>query len=245
MIRNHAALEEYFIIHCIDNILPYTLETNYDPMISRILFLCHALITSDTCTDIRLNKLLNLLLPSSLVYITNNDNIDLRENTIQLCNTILHTNVGYELLHNTYHSQLLELIATREKYLIDHIIDNNTNITTTDTTTTTNSISIINKDKDIGYYTKEEVSHEINLLKKLRQLSNLPTNILKYPKNNINNATNITTSHNNFEYQQETIFNNNTSNTLLSTISMNQSRNPDDSSNQANNTQQIMLLPSP
>jgi hypothetical protein len=92
-IRNHAAAEEYFMLHFADVILPKAITAlsianadnaaGAEALTSRALFLCNALVMSDSTSPPRVEKLSALLLPTCLQYLTH-ESIALRETTENL-----------------------------------------------------------------------------------------------------------------------------------------------------------------
>lgn len=119
------------------------------------MFLSHALLTSDSCTHSRINQLLPHLLPDCLWCLSIGDSVDAREISVLLCNTLLHTEEGWNLLHGAHLDAFLERISFREA-----------------------SINIDLGEQQGG----DEASLEIVSLKKLRQLVSLGSPIVKYPR---------------------------------------------------------------
>lgn len=119
------------------------------------MFLSHALLTSDSCTHSRIDHLLPHLLPGCFRCLSIGDSLDAREISVLLCNTLLHTEEGWNLLHGAHLDGFLEQISFREA-----------------------SISSALGEQQGG----DEASLEILSLRKLRQLVSLGSPIVKYPK---------------------------------------------------------------
>lgn len=101
-IRNHAAAEEYFVLHFAEATLPKAISaaakadastaSGAEALTSRALFLSNALVMSDHTNPARVEKLSALLLPACLEYL-NHDSINLRETTENLLTTLQKHNV--------------------------------------------------------------------------------------------------------------------------------------------------------
>lgn len=96
-IRNHAAAEEYFVLHFAEATLPKAISaaakadestaSAAEALTSRALFLSNALVMSDHSNAARVEKISALLLPTVLEYV-NHDSINLRETTENLLTTL-------------------------------------------------------------------------------------------------------------------------------------------------------------
>jgi len=93
-VRNHQAGEEYFMLHFAEAVLPKAISGLNDVralqentaamgLVSRALFLCHALVISDFATSARIEKIQSLLLPLAQKGLES-ESIDLRETTENL-----------------------------------------------------------------------------------------------------------------------------------------------------------------
>mmetsp|Transcript_28970 Transcript_28970/g.39793 ORF Transcript_28970/g.39793 Transcript_28970/m.39793 type:complete len:351 (-) Transcript_28970:16-1068(-) len=112
LIRNHAAAEESFSLQYASTVLPKALESDRDSLISRAIFLCNALITSDYCTERRIASLVSTVLPVVLAkrggpYSTSTDCL---ENTIHLLLTVLGSEFGYFQCTGAFRSNLNAMI---------------------------------------------------------------------------------------------------------------------------------------
>uniref|UniRef100_A0A7S3GSH5 Nucleotide exchange factor Fes1 domain-containing protein n=1 Tax=Spumella elongata TaxID=89044 RepID=A0A7S3GSH5_9STRA len=98
-IRNHAAAEEYFVLHFAEATLPKAIAAaslvdsnseaaaGTEALTSRALFLCNALVMSDFTNHARVQKLSALVLPVCLEYLKH-ESINLRETTQNLLTAI-------------------------------------------------------------------------------------------------------------------------------------------------------------
>lgn len=110
MMRNHAAAEEYFVLHFAEAIIPKAISAEITAdshpsvmaLMSRAMFLCNALIMSDYTSEARVEKLRHLLLPTCLKGLKS-DSIDLKETTENLVASLQKHNVA------VHHTEMLML----------------------------------------------------------------------------------------------------------------------------------------
>lgn len=100
MMRNHAAAEEYFVLHFAEAIIPKALSgvitadshPSVMALMSRAMFLSTALILSDYTSSARVEKLRPLLIPACLKGLQS-ESIDLKETTENLVAALQKHNV--------------------------------------------------------------------------------------------------------------------------------------------------------
>jgi len=155
LVRNHSKLEDHFVQHCAFSVIPRSLQSGDYSLLTRSMFLTHALVTSDSCSNSRITELLPHLLPGCLRCLSIGDSVDVREISVLLCNTLLHTVDGWNLLHGAYLDGFLEQISFREAF-----------------------ISSATEEQQ----SSDEISLEMVSLRKLRKLVNLRSPIVKYPR---------------------------------------------------------------
>lgn len=97
--RGHAAAEELFVKDFAALVIPRALDSRYPNLVNRLLFFCNALICSDYCTAFRIEKLVALLLPGVIEYITSEISIDVRDNLLTLLYSLLHTEAAWSAMH--------------------------------------------------------------------------------------------------------------------------------------------------
>lgn len=116
IIRGHAALETYFVGELADITLTRALASNHQPLVLRAVFLSNALLSSDSSSTARIDRLAGLLLPSVIGHI-NSSSVDLSENVAALLTTLLHTHAGWSLLTGTYGVTVEEALMERERWI--------------------------------------------------------------------------------------------------------------------------------
>lgn len=101
MMRNHAAAEEYFVLHFAEAIIPKAVSADITAdshpsvlaLMSRAIFLCTALIQSDHTSAARVEKLRSLLLPACLKGLQS-ESVDLKETTENLIAALQKHNIS-------------------------------------------------------------------------------------------------------------------------------------------------------
>jgi hsp70-interacting protein len=99
--RGHAAAEELFVKDFAALVIPRALDSRYANLVNRLLFFCNALICSDFSTTSRIEKLVGLLLPGLIEYITSEISIDVRDNLLTLLYSLLHTEAAWNAMHGS------------------------------------------------------------------------------------------------------------------------------------------------
>jgi hypothetical protein len=123
IIRGHAALEVHFVEEFANITLSRALASNHQPLILRAVFLSSALLSSDSSSIARIERLVQLLLPSVIGHI-NSPSIDLSENVAALLTTLLHTQVGWRFLTETYWTEIEAALQERERWIAAHSNNN-------------------------------------------------------------------------------------------------------------------------
>eukprot|EP01038_Epipyxis_sp_PR26KG_P003952 gene3952-5668_t len=111
-IRNFLPAEDFYIENFSKSVIEKVISSKNDNMCSKALFLSLALIHSDHCTERRIEHLVKSWLPS-LIELSNSEEVNTRENVLNLLSTILHTSYGYEFVKSNYYHQVTESIATQ------------------------------------------------------------------------------------------------------------------------------------
>lgn len=166
------------------------------PLITRAIFLCNALIVSDCSSIDRIQCLVGIIVPSCFRHLQNADSIDLRENTVQLLNVMLHTDAGWQLLHDTYNAEFLAGIHDREVLLRQPLPS-----------------SVDSAERSL---LEEERSHELAYLLKLRQLFSLRLPIVRYPvTQSVDREETVPSTESNDDLQKSSCCNSNNSILML------------------------------
>lgn len=150
IIRSHALNEEYFCTHIANLLFTKCLQSKNVNILRRCIFLSTALINSDTSSPSRIISLGSLLIPDFFPYISSED-IDLRESSIHLLESLLKYSSGYTLL-TPYLSTLTQLLE-------QHIIIYEMKLK-----------SQLEEDIDM----RDQVQHETSLLKQILQFLATP-----------------------------------------------------------------------
>jgi hypothetical protein len=103
LLRGHAAAEEQFALHFAVSVFPKAFSHNSSrTLLSRALFLSHALITSPYATEARILALVPHVVPSALELLVNSD-VDVRDNAILALSAFLQTTEGWKVITSNAH----------------------------------------------------------------------------------------------------------------------------------------------
>lgn len=121
-IRGHAAAEEVFSRDFASIVLQRALKSEHSGLVSRALFLAHALLSSDYATAKRVELLVAELLPAAVELIAKESekiSPDVRDNLLLLLHALLHTERGWRMTAQdaTQQETLREALQTRERTL--------------------------------------------------------------------------------------------------------------------------------
>ena len=120
LVRGHAAAEEVFSRDFASIVLQRALNSEHSGLVSRALFLAHALLSSDYATAKRVETLVAQLLPAAVELIAREGlSPDVRDNLLLLLHALLHTERGWRMTAQdaTQQETLREALETRERTL--------------------------------------------------------------------------------------------------------------------------------